>query len=1325
LRPFNDSTVMKSPLLRYLLCLLLFLPLPLRAQQRYAVQSSLTLAPPYSLYFSDYAAPGSDQLSLMLLLQAEDKFELPVRLRLRIEGAGLTIQTRPDYLPSPIYLQNGLPEYFSGADLSEYLEPTNLLFSGSYSRSDYMRSGRLPEGVYRICVEVVETLRGQTVALASCQTAWLMLGEPPLLNLPENHSVPVATEPQQLLFQWTPLHTASPNSAFSTQYHFRLYELWPEDRDPEELVRSSQPFFETTTQATSLAYGMAEPPLEPGRKYVWRVQATDSEGKDLFENEGYSEAFTFQWGEICLPAEQLTAKALNHEQFQVRWQASEGQTQFKIQYRKAGTAEWYEQNTYLSELTISGLAPGTSYEYRLQGLCSSQQASWSETGSLTLPEPEESDFACGASPMGFSLEDSLLVAKLSPGEVVMAGDFDVKLVKVRRTGERFSGTGLVVLPMMNHLKVAVEFEGIKVNRALRMIEGRMRVTGATVQVLDDETMAQINHVIEEVNGVFETVSNILDKADQIIETVNNITGQGGDDSWIDESEYADMTAEELAQAGVALIYEAKETLATDLTSPEALETLRQGAQLVKRAIAMGADVNSAIRNSLKEATEVIDAFMVEFVAYENPSYGFDRQRQQTITHKYEQTIVGEESRPVPWKSVAAGEQDKVLVQMLPKADSISLEDIRFTSDFGQLVPQKNNQQQSLLLTGRAHEQVEAIYATYEPKESETDTTDEEAAPEPLRVGKLNVISYKLEKKKVVLVPLSGIGYQPDKQSIQNSLNAIYKQAVVEWEVVVREPLSADWDTDADGKLDEGPSGMFTNYTEEMKMIIQAQQQQRGIEEETFYLFLVPRAKTDAGKMGFMPRKRQMGFLFAPAYASGEKQLVRTIAHELGHGAFNLEHTFKDFPAMPQGTTDNLMDYNTTGTTLYKYQWDYIHDPVAVVGWAQDEGDAESINFCDVFVQDNLNQIRQANISEDEFVTIRWNEDMDCLFEGGFFTETSEGTSHLSLNHLHLTAPLSSYGDEITFKPSEFKKDTVDVVNETTGAVEAEYYRYSFGQYLDEENPYIMLSLSVLPNESKDLEDYLNLTYSARINAVFESNETLNSNEIKDIRELIATIQDEEERKQMYRELQTKVEYHDQRNNEHSDIADKMCNLTSEAMCLEYLGVSCPDPDKQFEDYLEDLRIENGYGSRTSHNGRAQLANHLGVEVKYLELGKQLSEEKWKEKLLPSLEDGKSILLSVFKANYGHIVRLQDITDDGFLIDDPYGKLKDFQKRNSSFVGYREEDSYDCRNGCEDTDTVDCPVLDENTCPNLGENNLWKWGDLNKIKIKYAEIYSIN
>ena len=60
-------------------------------------------------------------------------------------------------------------------------------------------------------------------------------------------------------------------------------------------------------------------------------------------------------------------------------------------------------------------------------------------------------------------------------------------------------------------------------------------------------------------------------------------------------------------------------------------------------------------------------------------------------------------------------------------------------------------------------------------------------------------------------------------------------------------------------------------------------------------------------------------------------MIHTMAHELGHGAFSLRHTFKEEKnTLPEKGTDNLMDY-ADGTKLYKYQWDRLRSPEIVMG----------------------------------------------------------------------------------------------------------------------------------------------------------------------------------------------------------------------------------------------------------------------------------------------------------------------------------------------------------------------------------------------------------
>ncbi len=89
----------------------------------------------------------------------------------------------------------------------------------------------------------------------------------------------------------------------------------------------------------------------------------------------------------------------------------------------------------------------------------------------------------------------------------------------------------------------------------------------------------------------------------------------------------------------------------------------------------------------------------------------------------------------------------------------------------------------------------------------------------------------------------------------------------------------------------------------------------------------------------MPLKSKFGYIFN--VEKNEATITaRTIAHELGHGFFELRHTFVKKYNVKQGTTDNLMDYNN-GRQLIKYQWDVLHDPKKrLFDWAQGEGEGQ-------------------------------------------------------------------------------------------------------------------------------------------------------------------------------------------------------------------------------------------------------------------------------------------------------------------------------------------------------------------------------------------------
>jgi hypothetical protein len=195
--------------------------------QVFPIQTTVQLTPPYSPYLSDYTAPGAQNIAVHINANDITIHDYLCRLRITIDGNNLTIKTRPSFIPQPIILQGGgFINTIFGEDIVDYFRPENMDFAGAFSRADLIKTGKLPEGIYKISVEVLDYNRGTVVSNKGFAMAWIILNDPPLLNMPANNFKIKIIDPTNIVFNWTPRNTGSPNAAFSTEYVFRLVEIW-------------------------------------------------------------------------------------------------------------------------------------------------------------------------------------------------------------------------------------------------------------------------------------------------------------------------------------------------------------------------------------------------------------------------------------------------------------------------------------------------------------------------------------------------------------------------------------------------------------------------------------------------------------------------------------------------------------------------------------------------------------------------------------------------------------------------------------------------------------------------------------------------------------------------------------------------------------------------------------------------------------------------------------------------------------------------------------------------------------------------------------------
>ena len=178
------------------------------------------------------------------------------------------------------------------------------------------------------------------------------------------------------------------------------------------------------------------------------------------------------------------------------------------------------------------------------------------------------------------------------------------------------------------------------------------------------------------------------------------------------------------------------------------------------------------------------------------------------------------------------------------------------------------------------------------------------------IGKCILVHLSPKEVNVALVPT---------QSGQNLQEAIAQVQQIYEKVGVTLHITTEKSFDISDQLKNGtlPTenefGDLSTYSPEQNAVIAKFTTSRKPKDNTYYIFLV---NDGTGDHGYMRLGGQYGFVYSTN--------ARTIAHELGHGIFKLEHPFKGKNA-DKGKTTALMDYNE-GQDFFYRDWKQINDP---------------------------------------------------------------------------------------------------------------------------------------------------------------------------------------------------------------------------------------------------------------------------------------------------------------------------------------------------------------------------------------------------------------
>ena len=893
--------------------------------QFYPIHAVVQWPSPQSPHLVDYYSGSRDRLIITLHNRDLQQPLLLARLRLQIKSNGFLAQTREELSYPQLELMAGVPTRLTATDLMPYLRPESLLINGR------LRNGQFPTGFTEISVQVVDYYSQQVLSSWHTARAYLDSKQPPMLNLPQRDEQVAYRDPLFIRFQWYPRH----QGLAGTEYEFVLKELPDNGAAPQAAFAYGNEIYRTRTRHTTLNYTHLEPILLPNRRYAWQVQAIARDGVDelgLFEHGGFSEIYWFTLNENCPVPTGLKADP-RYAKVDFSWNRVVGATGYMLACRPKTSKdiyEWSEVQSYGERMTLAQLKPGWTYEWRVGTLCTGDKPIYSAIQEVTLPKSNVDLLRdCGKEPPRPNLSPDPALDIQVGDTVTIGGDYPMVITQLQGLGDGwYSGRGTTRLSSIIELpRVALRFDRLRIN-----IE-KCQIDGLVEAIYADQPggIADLDKIDDGGKRVQPSKLRIRERK------VDFALGEMPEMSFDPETGELEVTDAEgkpqrikldLPEGGASasafpMIITDSKGDSYQLSPDESSEVSSSGAS----SGTSSTEGRVGTKQGLKvERVERIGSFDASRLAHDIGTVRFEPSAQARYAFDsgtepwYQRSVkLDEYYKPfakdyiAPWKLIPTGEQD-VVAARYEGEKSIALSRVRFaTSPNSPALPAELHEESktwSLKLPGTDTQSSYDVYAIYEGQV----------------IGKLRVVSYPKQSYRVRLVSVNGqrVG---DVSELSQHLNNIYQQVGVEFRLSETDSFQAE--------LSNG------HIRQDLKKLRDSYEEQHPLGKDEVCVFVLSSELSKSSKLedveGLMPRKSRFGYIFTGNSPNG-KSLARTLAHELGHGLFTLQHSFDDEYGgkQSQDETANLMDYTVGATKLVAFQWNIISNPAPFTALDRDK-----------------------------------------------------------------------------------------------------------------------------------------------------------------------------------------------------------------------------------------------------------------------------------------------------------------------------------------------------------------------------------------------------
>ncbi len=939
---------MKS-LFRYIIFLILLnFSFAAKAESIYPIQLYAAMLPPYTNCLGDYINGDMNRLKLSAVVRDMSKHgsTMSISVLMRVKSGNTVYLETTTPVQQIINVQGAMVDIRTENLFTSYdNNAKNLVGRGSFMSNGYC----LPEGAYEFVYQVFDgTNKKLPLSEPISIYCFLNQAEPPVGVTPLDGECLDSKTNQNIVFSWMDAVAIGPK--------YREYSVEVKEQNGAMLASQEGllPMFgaqsevnnftvvtEKSYNTNTLIMQNTSSKFQEGKTYLWRVRAvpTKVNGKAdenfAYKNDGYSEWMSFKYGgcgdSVVIPKADsidmnlrvdMTTVDTSEEtgSVVVHWQDIFDNTEvdkycayelyvYKADNESAAKTIIPIKDGETKEYTFDNLERGETYKSYIVGLtgCGTPdtiRTPHSDTVSFKLKKPESDSCMVNIDPAKCGKDD--LIETLEKGSTFTANDHNVIVTitecKAGSVAGSFTGKGIVSCTIFkDKIGLNVEFEDILVNKSKELCMGTVKV------ITSEENNLLIN--------------------------LNDLTGK-----------------KRTAPKAPSQDYPYTKKVATLDELKKDVEQYKGEVVLVgdKEIYAVGNDgeieeVGKIVENACRPSKQSLDnsAGLVVFDVdekYNDPKWTpyIDK---SPSPFSYAQIVNGYErigSYVVPWVSMVQGEARyiKATIQGKTKTTGTGLsgmeKDIKFYCVTDSVMTELNSEYKDGAFKVKVFGGQPDRKLTIVAMMNSTGTADE-CAKNSKTIGETNIYTMSYRKKTIHLVPvcMDVTGEMGDPKTYADRINKVFAPLGRSYEFKFENKFENDAVKSllVNGFNTEDGGNVFNNKTPEMKQLCRLYKHDENVKIDhraDAYVFLLDK-NTNSKIKGYMPRTNSEGFVFTEDM--NVDQIAETMTHELCHGLYGLEHTFKygvDENAVPE----NIMSYSTQiGRTPSKYfQWYNIENP---------------------------------------------------------------------------------------------------------------------------------------------------------------------------------------------------------------------------------------------------------------------------------------------------------------------------------------------------------------------------------------------------------------